>query len=220
MQNDTVSQYGKARLLGDFVLAKIQQMQNATNAAMSRANLARLRRGIGRQPGSMPDLWSLTIQGMPEALVGKGDRPSWGEWASYLSLTLYALHQQGRDLKSNSMHKPDQPLGMAVRMLAKGEDDLARVKRRFDRAVTADSPTELANHLRALIQLLRSDGTPLDYSALAQDLYRFQDPLLRDGVRLQWGRAFHRVDAQKAQEQLEESQSDKETNEEDTNDET
>ncbi|HBG23036.1 MAG TPA: hypothetical protein DDW83_07265, partial [Peptococcaceae bacterium] len=63
----------------------------------SRAMLAKLRRGIGKQPGELPELFEILFMDMPEELYGIGDEPSYAEWAIYTSLTLFALHQQGKD---------------------------------------------------------------------------------------------------------------------------
>ena len=49
------------------------------------------------------------------------------------------------------------------------------------------------NHLRGLIQLLRSKEIPLDYVDLAGDLYEFQMPGGAARVRLRWGQDFYRT---------------------------
>ena len=191
MHKETPRTRGKPAQAAAFVNRKITSLLTSHNDSLIRASLARLRRGIGKAPGSLSELWGDTLEGMPEALAGYGGNPSWGEWACYLALTLFALHQQGKDRKSNPMNREGQSLGRAVRKLVKNDDDQARIKRRFDQVVTADSPEELAHHLRSLIQLLKSDDVPLDYPALAMDLYRFQIPEERDGVRLRWGRDYY-----------------------------
>ncbi len=191
MKSETLQKRGKSAQAAAFVSWKIQRLTSAGNDSLSRANLARLRRGIGKVPGSLPELWGLIFDGMPEDLAGLGNQPSWGEWACYMSLTLFALHQQGNDWKTACMNLKGQSLGLAVRKLVQNEEDEDRVKRRFDRVVTSDSPEELAHHLRGLVQLLKAGNIPLDYPGLTQDLYRFLIPGQRDGVRLRWGRDFY-----------------------------
>lgn len=56
-----------------------------------RAELAELRRGVGRQPGDLPALWGALLADMPEQLQGSNG-PSKAEWAVYTALTLFALH--------------------------------------------------------------------------------------------------------------------------------
>lgn len=80
-----------------------------------RAELAELRRGVGRQPGDLPALWGALLADMPEQLQGSNG-PSKAEWAVYTALTLFALHQQGG--AGVSMNQPGRTLGGAVRQLA------------------------------------------------------------------------------------------------------
>ena len=80
-----------------------------------RAELAELRRGVGRQPGDLPALGGALLADMPEQLQGSNG-PSKAEWAVYTALTLFALHQQGE--AGVSMNQPGRTLGGAVRQLA------------------------------------------------------------------------------------------------------
>ena len=186
-------------LVKSFVKHKIIKMTESKNESGVRATLAKLRRGIGKAPGSMPEIWGITMDGMPEELVAKGDSPTYGEWAVHTVLTLYALHQQGKDIKSQCMNMEGAALGASLKKLIKDEADEIRVKRRFDAAATSDDLSEFAHHLRGLVQLLKAQGIPLDYPALAEDLYRFQFPEARDSVRLNWGRSFYRMAKAKAE---------------------
>lgn len=181
------------RLIKGFVKHKIIKMTESKNESEVRAKLANLRRGIGKAPGSMPELWGVTMDGMPEELVSKGDTPTYGEWAAHTALSLYALHQQGKDIKSQCMNMDGAALGTSLKKLIKDESDEIRVKRRFDAAATSEDLGEFAHHLRGLVQFLKAQGIPLDYPALAEDLYRFQFSEARDSVRLNWGRDFYRM---------------------------
>ena len=92
------------------------------------------------------------------------------------------------------MSEPKKTLGGAVRIFIRNhESSEEAVKRRFDAMVTADSPEELANHLRGIVQLLKSDSIPLDYPRLAEELFKFQFSELRDGIRLRWGQDYFSV---------------------------
>ena len=167
-----------------------------------RAELAKLRRGIGHAPGERPELWGMFLQGMPEDFQSSSG-PSAAEWAVYLALTLYAVHQQGND---RPMNCPGSTLGRAVRQLAErnaatGQDwTEASVLRRFNALATAEEITEISHHLRGMIQLLRAakdGGIPLDYPQLAEDLYELQctDPRYAQtlaNVRLRWGQDLYR----------------------------
>lgn len=182
----------EARQVKSFVKHKISRLCESKNDSAVRATLAKLRRGIGKTPGSMPELWSVMFDGLPETLTRKSGDPTYGEWTVHTSLTLYALHQQGKDLKQKCMSREGETLGISLRKLIKDDEDEERVKRRFDAAATADSLTEFSHHLRGLVQLLKAQDLPLDYPQLAEDLYWFQFPEARDSVRLGWGRDFYR----------------------------
>lgn len=167
-----------------------------------KAELARLRQGVGRSPGEMPALWGSFLVQMEEPLRGS-DGPSEAEWAIYLSLTLFALHQQGE--QGISMHQLGRTLGGAVQELARayapGQDwTESSVIRRFNALATADSMPELTHHLRGMIQLLRREKIPLDYPQLAADLYRFQFVEDAANVRLQWGRDLYRITMNETEE--------------------
>jgi len=168
-----------------------------------RAELAKLRRGIGHAPGELPDLWGGLLQGMPASFYGTNG-PSHEEWAVYLALTLYALHQQSNDTVCVS--QLGCTLGRAVRRLAEqtvasGQDwTESSVLRRFNALATADSMPEVSHHLRGMIQLLRREGIPLDYPQLAEDLYQYQFVDGAPNVRLRWGRDLYANPTEKTKE--------------------
>ena len=157
-----------------------------------RAALAELRRGVGKKPGDIPQLWGYFLQDMPEELFGTNE-PSKAEWAIYTTLTLFALHQQGKDPKTDCMYKEGYSFGTAVNRLVHDEDERERVARRFYAVATASSMEELSHHMRGIIQLLRGEGIPIDYPMLAADLYRYQFNSLVSNVRLKWGQDFYRI---------------------------
>jgi len=165
----------------------------------SRAMLAKLRRGIGKQPGELPELFEILFMDMSEELYSKGDEPSYAEWAIYTSLTLFALHQQGKDRPMSSGGKIEgkntgNSLGAAVGTLVKQDKEREpAIKRRFDAVLTANEFTEFAYHARGLIQLLRGGDITLDYPRLAEDLYRYQFDANRNRIRLRWGEDYYRV---------------------------
>lgn len=185
----------EAKQANAFVQRKINWLTGSENESAARATLAKLRRGIGKEPGSIPELWEVTLKDLPQELVGKGQDPSYGEWAVHTALTLWALHQQGKDLRQQCMSMDGESLGIALRKLIDDDEEEKRIKRRFDAASTSNSMEEFSHHLRGLIQLLKAKSIPLDYPALAEDLYWLQFPNARDSVRLRWGRDFYPLKA-------------------------
>ena len=190
-------------LVKAFTGRRIAELMNARNDAAVRAKLAMLRRGIGKAPGAVPELWDVTLADLPEALYSRDGVPTRAEWAAYTALTLFALHQQGSDMKTHPMNREGVSLGAALRRLVRSEEDDARVKRRFDAVVTAESITEFTHHLRGLVQLLKSEDIPLDYPALAVDTYLFQFDGARDRVRLRMGQDFYRRQKENGENQAE-----------------
>lgn len=182
----------KEAQVASFVEQKIYQLHQSSDEAYVRASLAHLRRGIGASPGSIPELWSLTLEELPENLMSKTGVPTNAEWAVHTALSLFALHQQGKSIREDFVHEKGMGLGKAVATLIEEEDDFKRIKRRFDIAAGSGSIEEFSQHVRGLIQILKSKGIKLDYSALAKDLFRFSDAEKRNNVRLIWGQDFHR----------------------------
>ncbi len=197
-------------LAADFVRQKLNELSMSNNAPKVRATLARLRRGVSLAPGADPDIWDITLAEIPTEIASLNGEPTRGEWAIQTALTLFALHQQGRDIKTECMHQEDivskddktiksegakqHSFGCAVRRLAgdKDSDSFKAVRRRFNATVTSESIEEFVHHLRSMVQLMKAAGIRLDYVALAREIYLFQNPENRDSLRLRWGQDFYR----------------------------
>ena len=172
--------------LSFFVKQKIKWISSISRESQMKATLANLRRGVGKVPGELPELWGTLFQNFPEELNEKASE------AAYLSLTLYALHQQGHDIVTANMNSDGVGIGTAVRRLVPdGEEaESSSAFRRFQTLATSSDIKELSHHLRGIIQLLSQAGIGLDYAKLSEDLYHYQFEDSRDGVRLKWGRQY------------------------------
>ena len=166
------------------ILSLIAQAKSNTGV------LAELRRGIGKKPGELPQLWGYFLESMPENFYGDKE-PSRAEWAIYTVLTLYALHQQGKSLETDVMYQEGQTFGKAVANLVHNKNDKERVIRRFNTIATATSIEETVHYLRGMIQLLRNENIGLDYSVLAGNIFLYQFPEFSSQVRLKWGQDFY-----------------------------
>jgi len=181
----TVKEYTDGKL--KWLLAQAEHPQKAC--------LAKLRKGVGKIPGELPELWGILLDKLPEELEGASGEPSKAEWAIYLSLTLYALHQQGCALPAQNMNKYGSTLGGAVRRLVEEDVDApaeTSATKRLNRLATSMNMQEASNHLRGIVQMLRAKGIELDYVQLADDLYQFQFPDQATRVKLRWGQDFYR----------------------------
>ena len=175
-----------------FVSRKIAQLDK--DEPGSRAACARLRRAIGKNPGTTPDIWDFTLQGAPLEWDSHDGKPSYAEWAVHTALTLYALHRQGKD---RSMNADKISFGAAISKLVQNDQNREEaVRRRFNAVATAVDFTELAHHARGLVQLIKSEDVSMDYPQFAKDLFLFQLPGGADRVRLNWGRDFYRYGGQ------------------------
>lgn len=179
--------------VGQYVGGRIRSLIESKNRPGTAARLARLRRGVGKFPGELPELWGEFLMEMPEKMLSRIGEPTWAEWAVYLTMTLFAVHQQGQE---ESVHMDGISLGSAAAQLIDNTLDQnaerQRVMHRFGPVVTAKSMPELAHHLRSMIKLFRAKGIKLDYSLLADHIYLFQISEKRREVQLLWAQDFTR----------------------------
>lgn len=179
-------------LLCKFVYGKIYSLTNDLDSGLSKAQLASLRRGVGKRPGEMPELWGMFLQNMPEELMSKYGEPTCEEWAIYTTLTLFALHQQGH---SEPMYESNENshLGCAVRKLVHNDDEEERISFKLGLVADSEDMAELSYRLKTIVRLLSNEAIKLDYVDLAQDLYFFQKERSTNNVRLKWGQDFYRI---------------------------
>lgn len=143
--------------------------------------LATLRRGLGREPGTVPEMWGYYTKLTPDGSVSRELR------AEHCALALFGLHQQSQ---AASMHRPGVGFGTAIKALRNsGRYSEAAVDARMERAATASTVRELDTHARSLITMLKTITPPqgLDYTALYRNLVGWQDPAQVGRVRRAWG---------------------------------
>lgn len=159
-------------------------------AAEARATLSRLRRAVAQEPGEDPLAWNLMAEDvlgeLPPQDIGRGDAPSPAEWAAFVSITLFATHQQSQRAP---IHVKGTSVGTAAARLRRATES-GSIKQRLDAVMVASTPKALRYHLRSLVSLLAAHGIPLDYGLLAEDLRRLRQPARRNGVLLRWGRDY------------------------------
>ena len=177
-----------------YVAGQVKNLLKQKETGAGKAMLANLRRGIGKAPGEIPELWGVFLNGLDASLYGHNGEPSYAEWAVYLSLTLFALHQQGN---ADPVHQENVSVGHAAAGLidrSKNEDEeRSRIMRRFGPVITATDMQELSHHLRGMIQLFKANSVHLDYVQLAADLLDFQYQETRCRVQLRWGEDFYHI---------------------------
>ena len=75
-----MSQITTGQIAG-FTARKLAQLQSQSRNSSFRSTLAHLRRGVGRAPGDVPELWGSFLDEMPQDWMGNRE-PRRAEWAS------------------------------------------------------------------------------------------------------------------------------------------
>ncbi len=176
-----------------YVGHRIWQIEHGNGIRDAKAELANLRRGLGKQPGELPELWGSFLEGIPEELMGKGKGPSAAESAIYTTMTLYALAQQGSDSDIHSVNQENISLGRAARLYAGNDEDVRnRIERRLKSILSSETIEDMGHGIRGIIQLIKTKDIPLDFPLLAADLYTYSFPEGKEQIRLRWARDFYR----------------------------
>ena len=153
-----------------FAEKKLRVLRENPDESGTKAYLAKMRKGVGKVPGADPELWGILFEDLPEELIGRGNTPGRAELALYTAFTLYAIHQQSRSLKDENAHQRGIGFGRAAgEMAAQDPESLKAVRRRFNAAAVSSDLTELAWHIKGMVQLFRQKENRLDYVQLAVD---------------------------------------------------
>jgi CRISPR system Cascade subunit CasB len=149
-----------------------------------RGALAALRRGLGKEPGTVPDMYRHV-----EPYLGGGSIAEME--AAYVVACLFGLHPV--PWKASDGHVQYRNFGWSlrhVRRRADGSEDEG-VARRFLAALNSDREA-LPVHLRQLVSLLRSKGeqTPVNWERLYWDIVDWDRADRR--VQRRWAEAFWR----------------------------
>lgn len=188
----------KKNEIAKYVSSKIVRLQTLSDTGNGKAYMAELRKGVGKEPGELPILFGTLLEDMPEDFMSKDGIPTKEEWACYVALTLFAWHQQGKDLKTDCMHTRDRiSVGAAFRKLklklalndANAEE---RLLKKLQIIITAMDVNGFSQHLRSMIKMLAQNNIRFNYALLAADIYEWQIQDSRDAVNLRWGQDFYK----------------------------
>ncbi|MER6010192.1 type I-E CRISPR-associated protein Cse2/CasB [Streptomyces bluensis] len=160
------------------------------DAARAGAELAVLRRGIGKEAGSVPEMWRFHRASLDSYEADTG-LPSARLRAEHTALTLFAVHQQSQ---RKSMHQEKTGLGQALRRLRQSDkykSNPETLDTRVNVLATSFDVAELAHHLRGLTTLLRGIQQPLDYTRLYYDVLGWHSPEGQDRARRRWGAQYY-----------------------------
>ncbi|MGW3312070.1 type I-E CRISPR-associated protein Cse2/CasB [Streptomyces sp. NPDC001073] len=150
--------------------------------AWAERGLRSLRDGLGREPGSVPDMRHLhRVELTDSARTAQTLTDSYR--AEHAVLTLFGLHQNSG---AEPAHRPGTGLGTAIHGLRGSMLSGKAAERRLIAAATAPDLDDLVQHLRGLVPLLRYAGIGLDYTRLYRDLLVWNTPHMGRVLRA-WG---------------------------------
>lgn len=141
-----------------------------------RGALAALRRGLGKEPGTAPEMYPHVMRFNPSA---------YDERSYFLVASLFALWHQGSPPRGGPTPRN---FGDSFRQVAQ-QSQSESIDRRFVALLNADRD-ELPDHLRHAVSLMRSAGQPVrvNWDQLLRDL-RYWDSERRT-VQRAWARGF------------------------------
>jgi len=187
-----------------FVVQSKTEKFHQDESSWSRAALAKLRRGVGKELGEIPEILEYVLLDLPGEVVESERDTERAEIAIYTALTMFAVHQQGKEQfmgKEEQEDKQRQSFGQAVRILTNANSDHEKaIKRRFDKVLSSYDLKELSVHARSIIGLLKAANIPLDYAAFAEDLFWFQNSDFKRSVILKWTQDYFRYNKKDIQE--------------------
>ncbi len=149
------------------------------------AALARLRRGLGRPPGTVVDMFPYVARWVP------ADASRALEGAHYLLAALFAAHPDAGGTGNMGDH--------FRRVVREDQAGAAAVERRFT-ALLAAHPDDLDFYLRQAVSFLRSKGVPVNWHQLCADVRRWGNTgrwVQRQWARSFWGHAEEAIQADK-----------------------
>ncbi len=162
----------------------IEHLQSLV-AGEDRAALVALRRGLGRPPGTTPEMYRYVVPYLP------GNPHPDQEAAYYIIAALFALHPLSTEQGNMGDH-------MAAARDGNNEDAL---ERRFTALLSAH-PDDLPDYLRQVVSYLKSREIPVNWGQLFRDLQFWSHPEYGDQVRKRWATSFwrYRPEGQPAQQ--------------------
>jgi len=160
------------------------ERSDGKGAASARAALAGLRRGRGKVPGTVVEMYSLVV---PELRQAKPwEQQAWVDETYFLIAALFAGHRFSRE---HDIERPPPNLGASLRKFVEDEEEKHHpvgesTGKRFAALLECDR-NELPVHLRHAVNLL--NDTPIDWATLLDDILRWD---AEKRTQLRWAKAY------------------------------
>ena len=183
--NDTTKERGHDTAAWEFVqslkgLAGTRQTgeEESSAGAKNLGALAALRRGLGKPPGSVAEMYPYVMRYLPE----RASRNA--EDAYFLIAALFAWHQL--DWTAGEERKERRNFGASFHRLALSADSQS-IEKRFVALLDARGE-DLPEHLRHAVGLLKSKEIPVDWVQLLEQVSVWDHDDRR--VQRAWARAY------------------------------
>lgn len=160
--------------------------------------LAKLRNSIGKNISNANEVWPILFENLPEEFLGSGNRSTYEEIVILQVLQLFAIMKQGSSKISINCDEVNKykNIGFSLKVLRNqcGES----VDRRFNAMITSSDIDELSNHLRHLLNILKSKSTGIyiNFPKLAEDLYLYSRGY-SNRIKISWAREYYKKDIEK-----------------------
>jgi hypothetical protein len=186
----------------------LNQFDSNLDTPANKAILSNLRNSISRPYSQTIEIFSTLYRYLPDSFISEYGDLSYEEKAIITSLQIFAVHQQG-NIQSVFLEADDENkyknIGYSLKVL-RTDENAKSTDRRFNAMISADTFEELTFHLRQLISLLKSrSDQKVNYAKLAQDLYYFQIPSMRENIKLSWAKEYYRFNNQEKNNKGEEN---------------
>lgn len=164
-----------------------------------KAELAILRRSIGKNLNEEPKVWPLVYKIIPEDLVGESKESLRVEKVVYGTLQLFALHQQGVNnlVHYNSLKeglKRRRNIGYELKnMRLKLRGNGTSIDKRFSRLLVLNKGLVFTKTLEGFIKIYKKEmkGGLIDYIGVLEDLYKMEcSRELFKEVKFSWGKEY------------------------------
>jgi CRISPR system Cascade subunit CasB len=158
---------------------------NSTSARNpDRAALAALRRGLGKRPGEVAEMFPYVIPWCSHLTEHRQDD-------YFLVAALFALHQGTTGPNPTSADLLRNNFGASFRQVA-DRSGSSSIEKRF-LAVLSASREELDDHLRHAVSLMRANNVGIDWAQLLRDLSGWNSPARY--VQRHWAQGYWQMSA-------------------------
>jgi CRISPR system Cascade subunit CasB len=179
-----------------FMYGKLENLSKEDDDdGTAKANLAKLRRGLGGKIEHSPETWKFIYTGFDrnfEQFNRFEQRRI--EDAVFTALCLFAMHAQGGKKAYEKTISFAKAAGMMKsESKTKGKEEKEEgMNRRFAAMVSTGNLQRITYHAKDITKLLKTENRGFNYAEFAADLYSLQseNQNVRSGILRKWGKDY------------------------------